>query len=215
MTRQAYNEFLILNQELAQLQPVPPDAKDVWSFLWGFQKYTSSKYYHYHFSSLHPHRSVIWIWKSKCIPKIKFFAWRLLNDRLNSRNMLRKRNKFLEEGYNCALCQNSMEETIEHLFFDCPSAATRWFILGIVWEENVSIHEKIYIAKGDFQHPFFMEIFLIGAWCLWNERNNLIFNRKVPSLSSWKATFKKEVTDHFFRIKQNLHLSIRLWLDAL
>jgi hypothetical protein len=129
--------------------------------------------------------------------------------------MLRRRHKFLEEGYSCVLCQNGMEETIEHLFFDCPSAAARWFVLGIVWDENPSIHEKLYLAKGEFQYPFFIEIFLIGAWCLWNERNAFIFNGEIPRIGSWKTTFKKEVSDHLFRIKQSLHQSVLLWLDAL
>lgn len=46
-----------------------------------------------------------------------FFAWLLLNDRLNTRNLLSRRKKFLEEGYCCVLCQNDLEETSEHLFF--------------------------------------------------------------------------------------------------
>lgn len=168
---------------LAELQPVLPDVNDAWCFIWGSQNYASSKYYQYHFSNIQPHRTILWIWKSKCVPKIKFFAWLLLNDRLNTRNMLR-RNKFLEEGYNCALCQNGVEQTLEHLFFDCPSASVRWFALGIVWDNSLSIHEQLCSAKEGFQYPFFMEIFLIGAWCLWNERNDFIFNRKVPRFDS-------------------------------
>jgi hypothetical protein len=38
------------------------------------------------------------------------------------------------------MCQNSAEETAAHLFFNCPAAACKWFDLGIVWEENLSIH---------------------------------------------------------------------------
>jgi len=147
--------------------------------------------------------------------RIKFFSWLLLNDRLNTRNMLRRCNKFLEEGYNCVLCQNSMEETLEHLFFDCPSAVSRWFALGITWDKEANIHEKLQIAKQGFGQPFFMEIFMIGAWCIWNERNAFIFNGKVPNFISWKAAFKKEVTAHLFKIKQCLHQSVLLWLDAL
>jgi hypothetical protein len=124
---------------------------------------------------------------------------------MNTRNMLRRRNKFLEEGYNCVLCQNSMEETIEHLFFDCPTTTSRWFVLGIIWEENVNIHEKIYIAKYGFMHPFFKEIFMIGAWV----------NERAPNLTSWKSAFKEELVAHLIRIKQSLHQSIRLWLDDL
>jgi len=58
----------------------------------------------------------------------------------------------------------------------------RWFALGIIWDENANIHEKLYIAKQGFMQPFFfMEVFMIGAWCLWNERNDLIFNGNVPN----------------------------------
>jgi hypothetical protein len=90
------------------------------------------------------------------VPKIKFFAWLLLNDRLNTRNILRRRNKVLEDGYNCVLCHEEVEETLEHLFFDCPSATCRWLALGINWASNANVHQKIYIARQAFSKPFFM-----------------------------------------------------------
>jgi queuine/archaeosine tRNA-ribosyltransferase len=62
---------------------------------------------------------MLWIWDSKCIPKIKFFSWLLFNDRLNTRNILKKK-KVLDEGYNCALCHSGCEETMEHLFLTAP-----------------------------------------------------------------------------------------------
>jgi hypothetical protein len=74
------------------------------------------------FGNTRPSRVLLWVWKSDCIPTIKFFAWLLLNDRLNTRNILRRRKKFLEEGYNCVLCQEEIEETSEHLFFECSAA---------------------------------------------------------------------------------------------
>jgi hypothetical protein len=117
--------------------------------------------------------TITWIWKSKCVPKIKFFSWLLLNDRLNIRNILRRRHKFLEDGYNCVLCQDDKEETAEHLFFDCPTSVARWFALGLSWNEDANIHEKLHIARQNFGQPFFMEIVMIGAWCIWNERNAL------------------------------------------
>jgi hypothetical protein len=69
-----------------------------------------------------------------------------------------------------------VEETREHLFFDCPAAVFQWFSLGILWDDSPNIHHQIYIAKQRFVYRFFMEVFMIGAWCLWKERNNLIFN---------------------------------------
>ena len=159
--------------------------------------------------------TVVWIQKTKCVPKIKFFAWLFLNNRLNTRNVLRRRNKLLEEGYNCALCHDGVEEILEHLFFECPSVVSRWFALRITWEENANVHQKIYLAKQTFMQPFFMEIFMVAAWCIWNERNALIFNGKIPNIASWKSAFKKEVKDHFIRIKPCLLQSILCWLNAL
>ncbi|KAG2660501.1 hypothetical protein PVAP13_1KG445405, partial [Panicum virgatum] len=103
------------------------------------------------------------------------------------------KKKNLEDGYNCALCQEGLEETAEHLLFNCSSAVCRWFSLDISWEENASIHQQIHIAKQEFAQPLFMEIFMIGAWCIWNERNDYVFNNKVPNFSSWKSSFKPEV----------------------
>lgn len=90
-----------------------------------------------------------------------FFAWLLLNDRLNTRNILKRRNKVQEEGYNCTLCPLDVEE-----FMDCPSAISRWYSLGISWDENPNVHHKIYIAKQQFTQPYFMEMFMIVAWII-------------------------------------------------
>jgi hypothetical protein len=56
---------------------------------------------------------------------------------------------------------------------------------------------------------------MIGAWCLWKQRNDVIFEGKPPHLAAWKAIFKALVMDHLCRIKSNLHSSIKLWLRAL
>ena len=100
-------------------------------------------------------------------------------------------------------------------FFQCTSAASRWFALGITWDEHSNIHQKLYLARNEFRQPFFMDIFLIGAWCLWTEGNDYIFKNKPPSIVAWKASVKYTVTSHLIRIKQCYHNSILLWLEAL
>ena len=116
----------------------------------------------------------------------------------------------MEEGYNCVLCHDNWEETIKHLLFSCTCTTSRWFALGIVQRDDGNIHEKLSAAKQNFPCPFFMEVVMIGAWYIWNERNALIFNGKAPSLLAWKASFKKEVGDHLCRIKPSLRESISL-----
>jgi hypothetical protein len=59
-----------------------------------------------------------------------FFFWLLLKDRLNTGNLLRRKNKALED-YNCAICNRGTEETSFHLFFECPFRSSCWNYLGI------------------------------------------------------------------------------------
>ena len=46
------------------------------------------------------------------------------------------------------------------------------------------MQEKLVTAKGILAQPFFMEVFMIGAWCIWNERNAPIFDGRIPNLGS-------------------------------
>jgi hypothetical protein len=215
MTRAAYNEFLDLQAFLNNLHPISHSSIDSWYLIWGQRRFLSSHFYRYQFRELRPSRAILDIWKTKCMPRIKLFAWLLLNDRLNTRRILKRRRKVLDEGYNCVMCHNSEEETTAHLFFSCPAATNRWFALGIVWEENLSVDQKILQARPDFGHPFFMDIFMIGAWCIWKQKNEVIFEDKPPHLAVWKANFKALVLDHLCRIKSSLHSSIKLCLSAL
>ena len=65
--------------------------KDTWTYVWG-PVYKSVSFYKF----LHKHVQVLgvskWIWKSCCVLRTKFFAWLLLNDRLNTRDLLQRRH---------------------------------------------------------------------------------------------------------------------------
>jgi hypothetical protein len=61
MTRDAYNEFLTLQDALNNLPSDNSDDKHSWSFIWGTQYYSSIKFYQYRNRQLLPERSIIWI----------------------------------------------------------------------------------------------------------------------------------------------------------
>jgi len=191
------------------------ELNDEWSYIWGGGRYSASKFYRHSFIAVITPKPLKWIWKSKCVPKIKFFSWLLLKDKLNTRNMLRRRRKFLEEGYSCPVCLLDVEETRDHLFFGCSYARERWHILNINFNGNLGIYQRIKSAKRCFTQPFFMEIFMIGAWCIWQERNAVVFENVAPDLHRWKATLIKEVLLHFPRINPSLHAPIQQWLSLL
>jgi hypothetical protein len=51
--------------------------------------------------------------------------WLLLQDRLNTRGLLRRKNMYLD-SYVCELCIRQREEILWHLFFRCPFAKNCW-----------------------------------------------------------------------------------------
>lgn len=83
------------------------------------------------------------VWKSKVTLRIKFFAWLVCLDRLNTKSMLVRRHLNVQPNCLCVLCFDGEEETIEHLFFGCVFAARCWAKLGIVWTHEADIHERI------------------------------------------------------------------------
>jgi hypothetical protein len=63
-----------------------------------------------------------YIWKLKVPLKVKIFMWFLHNKAILTKDNLAKRNW---NGYKkCAFCDS--EESINHLFFDCPFARLVW-----------------------------------------------------------------------------------------
>ena len=83
--------------------------------------YTAKSYYVLMHSSLPNDDPCKWIWQSKCIMKIKVFAWLMLNDHLNTRDMLLRRNWRSEEDL-CPMCSAQQHEDRDHLFLNAISA---------------------------------------------------------------------------------------------
>ena len=135
-------------------------------FCWGNGKYTAKKLYNLAFSYLQVPNTISLIWKSKLTPRVKFFAWLILLDQLNTRNMLVRRHFNVQPNALCVMCQNG-EETINHPFFDCSFDRRCWDKLGIIWRQEDDIHRRFLASRQQSSLPFFTELALIAAWVLW------------------------------------------------
>lgn len=155
-----------------------------------------------------------WVWKSSCQPKHKVFFWMLLLDRVNTRNLLRRKTFYLE-SYNCALKSCQQEETVFHLFWGCPFAVRCWNYICPTRDTPSSILEAIEDMKEKLRLPFFMEIVILAAWAIWITRNNLIFQQIQPSFQKWKDTYFGELNWLRFRIKRKYAPLFNAWLDGL
>jgi hypothetical protein len=104
---------------------------DKWIFIWGNSKFTSGKLYNLAFSHIQVPSTFKRMWWSKCIPRLKFFAWLLLVDRLNTKAMLTRRNNSVDSNDHCVLRSSQADEDIGHLFFSCPFPLSCWQKIGV------------------------------------------------------------------------------------
>jgi hypothetical protein len=117
LSPEAYAEFLQLEENLDSLK-IQSGRGDIWSFIWNSDVYTPKRFYKPNFTALQPPRPLLWLWKTKCVMKIKVFAWLLFCDRLNTCDMLDRRHCAKEDDdLTCVLCDTGQRETRLHLFF--------------------------------------------------------------------------------------------------
>jgi hypothetical protein len=128
LSPQAYQELEQLKL-LMQNNPLTQE-KDLWAYCWG-DSYSSANFY----SHIHKHIQVPsvykWLWKSSCVMKHKVFAWLLLSDRLNTRDLLKRRHWKVTEDEHCVLCPGRIFEDRIHLFFECTFSSRIWNYLQI------------------------------------------------------------------------------------
>jgi hypothetical protein len=201
LSEQAWNEYQSLQDIIQGLQITEGD-KDCWKYIWGTSDYTSSMFYNLQYIGIDPPKPFLWIWDSRCTNKIKVFGWLLLMDRLNVRNILkRKKFKLERNDYTCVLCSRGIEETTFHLFFSCPFSQECWRSLNIVWNSQLNFFNMMDQARDNWHQGFFMETFLLACWHIWKQRNAFIFSRGLPSQQSWRAGFRQEAYLQAYRMK--------------
>lgn len=213
LSTQAHDELLLLQSHLEVIE-YDDTASDSWSPIWG-PKYSSRQFYAHVFNAVEAHPFYKILWRSGCIPRVKFFAWLILVDRLNTKTMLRRRHINIQDDVFCVLCATGTEEDIDHLFFDCPFATQCWNSIGFSWDTSMPLVERLVAANNDHNLPFFTEAALIATWELWKLRNDKVFQRRTPTPAIWLANFKNQCNLQSVRFKDDLRSSFYFWLDAI
>ena len=208
---EAYNQFLLLEIKLDNFQLSV--EKDWWTYIWGTPHFSSQKAYRHLLGHADAHPVFKWLWKSCCQNKHKVFFWLLIVDRLSTRNILRRKNMVLP-SYDCAICNNGIEETLQHLFFQCPLALTCWNMLQVTPVDSDSFFGTIESIKAQISSPMFMSLIILLCWTIWTARNELIFQGIQPSLGQCRATFKKELALLMHRVKAKHKPQLEEWISS-
>jgi hypothetical protein len=87
---EAAHELTSLNQIIIDIQG-NQHGRDKWTYIWSSTKHTSNKFDSLNFASIVAPTPFKWIWKSKVLKTIKIFIRLLFRDRINSKNLLRRK----------------------------------------------------------------------------------------------------------------------------
>jgi hypothetical protein len=215
LSQQAFQEFEQVETICAStLQRTQEGASGKWVYIWGNGSFSPKRAYKVliGYQPTIPHFS--WLWKTSCQARHKFFFWLLLLDRLNTRNLLKKKN-FNLPSYNCELPGCREEESLEHLFQTCPFANECWDNVCPQRCKNLSLIDSIKDIKDKLQVPFSMEIIILASWSIWIVRNNNVFNNQRPRFACWKAIYNEELRLLKDKIKNKYRDQFNSWLEEI
>ena len=127
------------------------------------------------------------VWKPWAPPKVKFFAWLALQDRIWTADRLAKRG--WPNCGPCPLCRG-VQECGTHLFFRCRFTLRLWNLViqkflihdmdTSAWSsfDSVKTWWASMSAVGTTNRKAKASITMLVSWVIWNERNARVFRHK-------------------------------------
>ena len=141
------------------------------------------------------------IWRNRAPPRVQFFAWLLVQERVQSREHLKRRHVLTDAI--CEVC-NSGEETAAHIVFHCPFATSFWDTIQVKLPDNMApslLPQLQPPALLPCKH--FDTFLLLCCWQLWKRRNNVIFRQQQDSLGTILRAAKEEARLWSYRLPQS------------
>lgn len=186
---------------------------DTWTGTGQNRKYSSIKMYKTICARAEPNKLFTKIWKTANRLRHKIFFWLLLHDRVNTRNLLNRKNMFLE-SYDCVFCNEHSEETLRHLFQDCVFTQECWKSTFPSKKPGISSYDDIMLIYSLLPKGIALEIIIQGCWRIWTQRNGKIFRKEVPSINCWKYRLKEDLQLLQYRIKAKYKDVLLEWIAA-
>jgi hypothetical protein len=137
----------------------------------------------------------------------------VLRDRLNTRNLLRRKNMHLDD-YSCVLCFSGTEETAFHLFFECSFSQDCWSSISISWNLSLPPLDMVIDAQTNFGNAIFRELFITACWVIWTMRNSVVFDNEQVSLNLCKRIYKDELDLVCIKANEKRQAPLSMWRDS-
>jgi hypothetical protein len=130
------------------------------------------------------------IWHKQVPLKATILTWRLLRNRLPTKDNLVRQHIITHESSNCVSGYGGVE-TSQHLFLSCPVFPSLWSMIrscvGISSADPLLILTILFslpIPHEVHEHAaFFLQLlWLCSIWVIWHERNNRIFKAEESTV---------------------------------
>jgi hypothetical protein len=180
LSPQAEAELATVNSQIASITlSTQPDSRSS-RFIDALNNLKTSALYQAANDGDAPANGPRFVWLNKAPPRVRFFGWLLINNRIQCRANLFIKN-ILDDDV-CELC-GAAAETADHLIFRCQVASQLWSHVG--WDENQLPHVT---NLWEFERPqhipsrHFSMMILLCCWQIWNHRHDVVFRQLQPSL---------------------------------
>ncbi|CAN6352985.1 unnamed protein product [Urochloa humidicola] len=151
------------------------------------------------------------VWGNRAPPRVQFFAWLLVQERIQCRSNLVKKNVL--QDARCPLCPS--EEDPNHIIFGCPFAQQAWLQMGfdITGCTVRTLWEVPRPATVPAKH--YNSFLLLITWHLWKHRNTVVFDAAAASHSRLWASSREDARLWSQRWAQDERHIAEFWCSLL
>jgi hypothetical protein len=118
------------------------------------------------------------IWENYAPPKVKFFGWLLVQNRIQTKENLLK--KHCLDSDTCEVCDSGATESAAHLIAGCSFSSGFWQRVGIEVEEDDVANLWRVRRPPHLPAAHFNALLLLCCWRLWKHRHDVAFRSLPP-----------------------------------
>jgi len=136
----------------------------------------------------------------KAVPsKVSCLAWRVFQNRVATKDNLFKRG-VIDQGSIGCVGECGAEESVTHLFFECPVFAGTWYLISKWLGTFTAYHNEGLVHLDQFEELIGSRrilarslgvIWFAGIWCIWKARNDKLFKIKEIVLENIIESVKR------------------------